>query len=99
MRIRKLTSFKDKLVCLMFAKKITPTYFETRFGIHTFFMLHKIDVVILDNNFVVQIVKHNLAPWRIFVWNPKYFRVLELPNGYAKKQKIQKGNKLKLEFI
>lgn len=80
----------------MFTKNISPTYFETRFGIHTFFVKTKVDVVILDSDSRVRYIKENLAPWRIFVWNPKYFRILELPNGMVKEKKIQIGERIRI---
>jgi uncharacterized membrane protein (UPF0127 family) len=63
----------------MFRKKILPLYFETRWGIHTFFVREPIDVLILDEENRVQVIKKDLKPWRLFFWNPRYGKVVELP--------------------
>jgi uncharacterized protein len=73
----------------MFRKKIIPLYFETRWGIHTFFVKEPIDVLILDEENRVQVIKKGLKPWRLFFWNPKYRRVLELPHGRISQLKIE----------
>lgn len=63
---------------------IYPVYFETRFGIHTFGMTKPIDVFILNKeNKVVKICK-SIKPGRIFIWNPKYYKVLETPVDFIK---------------
>lgn len=81
---KKLFSFIDKSKGLLFEDKDTPVYFETRWGIHSFFMRSPIDVFILDDDYIVRKIKRNLKPWRVFFWNPKYRKVVEC-----------EGNKLK----
>ena len=74
----------------MGVKNIYPVYFKSRGGIHTFFMLSPIDVVILDeSNRVVKIAK-SLKPNRLFFWNPRYENVLELAAGTINKNKMRK---------
>src|SRR4029079_6280811 len=68
----------------MFRRKILPLYFETRWGIHTFFVKEPIDVLILDEEKTVQVIKKGLKPWRLCFWNPKYGKVVELPKGTIK---------------
>jgi hypothetical protein len=76
----------------MLGKKRTETvFFKTRFGIHTFGLKFPIDVVILDKNNRVVVVKENLQPWRVFVWNPRFNRVLEMPTGEIRKNKLEIG--------
>lgn len=58
-------------------KKAETVYLETRWGIHTFFMKFPIDVIVLDDNNQVVKVKKNLRPWRVFFWNPRYYKVVE----------------------
>lgn len=60
---------------------------KTRLGIHTFGLKKPIDVLILDDKYVVHSIKEGLNPNRIFFWNPKYPWVLELPFGKIKKSK------------
>jgi uncharacterized membrane protein (UPF0127 family) len=73
----------------MFRKKILPLYFETRWGIHTFYVKEPIDVLILDEENRVQVIKRNLKPWRLFFWNPKYGRIVELPKNSMKNNIIK----------
>lgn len=94
LRAQKLNGFISTFRGLMCMKNIIPVYFETRFGIHTFFVREPIDILILDQNGYVKVVQEGLKPWRIFVWNLKYFRVLEMPHGSIKGKKIKKGEKI-----
>ncbi len=80
-KVTKAHTWKDKIVGLIGKKEITPLYFETRWGIHTFGVRKPIDVVILDNEGTIRALKENLHPNRIFLWNPKFCRVIELPQG------------------
>ncbi len=96
MKIRKLTGFSEKLVGLAFRKNITPVYFETRFGIHTFFVRQPIDVVIFDDNCIVRKIARNLRPGKVFIWNPNYKNVLELPVNYQKYSKIKIGDRIQV---
>jgi hypothetical protein len=88
---------KDRIIGLLKEKSPKALYLETRWGIHTFGMRFPIDCVILDKNWKVLAVKESLLPWRIFVLNPKYFRVLELPLGTVKNSGIKTGDEMKLE--
>lgn len=92
--VKHATTWKDKIVGLIGKKKIVPLYFETRWGLHTFGVKEPIDIVILDTNGKIQVLKENLKPNRIFLWNPKYKRVIELPQGYSTKYKLYRGMKL-----
>lgn len=88
----------SKSIGLLGRKKASPVIFNTRFGIHTFGMRFPIDAVILNKNNEVVSYKKNLVPNRVFVWNPKYEKVLELPKGFISKNKIIKGDKLNLIY-
>ena len=76
-----------------------PVHFKTRWGIHTFFMKEAIDVAILDEFFKVVRLKKNLNPNRIFVWNPKFESVIELPKGWIDKKKIDIGSTISLSVF
>ena len=82
-----------KLRGLMFVESIKPIYFETRFGIHTFFFKAPIAVLVLDDKNVV-CHKKIVKPWRVFFWNPKFKKVLELPVDYKTLKKIKVGDKV-----
>lgn len=88
-----------KIKGLIGLKKIEPLYFQTRFGIHTFGVKFPIDVVILNDNETVVAIKQYFKPNRIFLWNPKYKNVLELPTKTVDKEKIKVGEKIELVFI
>jgi len=95
-KVKELSSFFKKSVGLILSKNNEPIYFETRFGIHTFFMRKSIDVVVMDENFIVRVLKIGLKPWKIFVWNPMYYKVLELPENFTEKKSIKLGCEIKI---
>ena len=78
--------------------KKTPgaIFLTTRFGIHTFFLSFPIDVIVLNDQHIVVALKESLLPNRIFIWNPKYSHVLELPNGEIKRNKLKIGQKIQI---
>lgn len=91
-----LKSLKEKTFgAIIFSKK--ALILNTRFGIHTFFVKNPLDIIILDNRNRVKIIK-NLKPNRIFVWNPKFPKVLELPDGSADNLKLNIGHILKFDL-
>lgn len=92
------TSF-EKAVGLLGTENPTAVFFQTRFGIHTFGMKFAIDVLILNkNNSVVKLIE-NLQPNKLFFWSPQFDKVVELPKGEIKKNKITVGEKIFLKFI
>lgn len=98
-KARQLTGLWESSVGLMGKKRHEPLFFRTRWGIHTFFVLFPIDVVILDNtNSVVEIFE-GLKPNRIVLWNPKYSRILELPKGSINSLKLKKGEIIRLNLF
>lgn len=82
--IFELKSFKNKSLGLLKFKN-KALYFQTRFGVHTFLVSNPIDVIILDRKNKIRTLKKELLPNRIFLWNPKYCRVLELVSGTIEK--------------
>lgn len=95
-KAKKLSSWKEKSEGLLSAKRATPIFFKTRFGIHTFFMKFPIDIVILGESGRVIACKEKLTPNKLYLWNPIYNVVLELPQGDIKRLKIKKGSLIKL---
>lgn len=73
-----------------------PVFFTTRWGIHTFGVRSLIDVLILDKNNRVVVIRHRLPPNRILFWNPIYDRVIELPPGTITKKNIAVGDQIAL---
>lgn len=80
----------------LIGKKIVPISFMTRYGIHTFGVDEPIDVLILNKNSQAVVIKQNLKPNRIFLWNPFYVHVIELPKGTVQRKKIYKGDTIML---
>ena len=70
----------SKISGLLGKKEAEAIVFETRFGIHTFFLKFPIDLVILDNKGVVKLAK-TVRPNRIVFWNIRFKTVIELPFG------------------
>ena len=64
--------------------------------VHTFFMNYPIDIIFLDaKNKIIKI--QTLRPWRISSWILKAEKVLEVPAGFAIKNKLKKGDKLEVK--
>lgn len=93
-----LKSFDEKSKGLIGAEEIKPVFFKTHFGIHTFGVKFPIDIVILDGKNRVVKTKKSLRPNRIFLWNPKFEKVLELPSGEIEKKRIKKGEIISIVF-
>lgn len=73
--------------------------FNTRFGIHTFFLQFPIDVVILDKHSQVVTLKKELKPNKIFFWNVRFDTVIELPGGALEKSKTEAGDVILLQQV
>jgi uncharacterized membrane protein (UPF0127 family) len=92
------TNIGDKLLGLL--KKDNPRglVLKTKFGIHTFGLKNKIDVLVLSSNYIV-VKTATISPNKIFVWNPKYNLVIELPNGLINKSGTRVGDQVKLAEV
>jgi uncharacterized membrane protein (UPF0127 family) len=88
-------TFFEKSIGLLGKIIIQPLFLQTRWGIHTFGMHEAIDIIILDKQTVVA-WKERLQPNHIFLWNPKYKDVLELPKGSIQKLHIHQGVQIKV---
>ena len=91
---KKAESLWDQFFGLLNPKNPCSLLFETRFGIHTFFLKQNIDILVLNNNLKVVKIKKSLKPNRLFFWNPSYNLVLELPFGVIKKSGTKIGDQL-----
>ena len=98
-RVKRAKSTLARVRGLIGQTDIEPLMIETRFGIHTFGMKRKMDVVILNKNYNIALTKSNMKPSRVFLWNPIFKFVLELPNDYIKDQKLKVEDKLNLKII
>ena len=97
--VKTLRSLAQKSKGLIGAKEIYPVFFTTRWGIHTLGVLQPIDVLVLDTDDRVVAMSNKLPPNRIFFWNPKYFRVVELPAGWIEKKKIIRGTRIMICYL
>jgi uncharacterized protein len=92
LKVKILQTELEKSIGLIGKNPVYPVFFTTRWGIHTFGVLFPIDVLILDDDNRVVDLRERLIPNRIFFWNPKYERVVELPEGIIAKEKILIGD-------
>ena len=91
LKVKIAKSLYDKMFGMILRRNRDGLIFKTRFGIHTFFMKKPIDLLISDNNKKVRLIK-KIMPNRIFIWNPKFDTVIELPEGSIKKLNIEVGD-------
>lgn len=84
-----VTNLKEKIQGLIGKDKPYTLLIKTHFGIHTFGLKFPIDVLILNNENKVVSIRENLKPNRIFLWNPRYEKVIELPKGTIRKNEIK----------
>lgn len=96
-KVKQLNSILDKSIGLI-GKEISPVYFTTRYGIHTFGVKKPIDILILDNAKKIVKIKQSLLSNRIFFWNPRFSKVIELPQGTVEKMGARVGDKVDLRF-
>lgn len=90
-------TFWQKTIGLIGKNTLQPLFLQTHWGIHTFGMRQSLDIIIFRKNTVV-VFKENLKPNRIYLWNPKYQDVLELPPGSIQKLHIQKGTIISIQL-
>lgn len=99
LKVHKAKNWFEKVQGLIGSKEAKNFLLQTRFGIHTIGLKFPIDVLILDKNHHVKVIKHNLKPNNMFLWHPKYDIVVELPKGEIVQNKIELDDKLELEFV
>lgn len=83
-KIKEAKSFFSKFKGFMFKKNIDyGLLFRNTNGIHTFFMLESIDVVLFDKDFKIIKVLENVKPWRVILPKRNVKHTLELPTGLS----------------
>lgn len=87
--VKETKNLKEKIQGLIGKDKPQALLIRTRFGIHTFGLKLPIDVVILDRKNKVVKIKKSIKPNNIFLWNPLYDKVIELPIGTIDQKKIK----------
>lgn len=91
-RAKEAKNIKEKVAGLIGIDKPYAFLLKTRFGIHTFGLKFPIDVLILDDKNRVVKIRRFLKPNSVFLWNPSFNRVLELPQGTVEKKQIKIHN-------
>lgn len=94
--VKNTKNIKEKIIGLIGKEKPEALMIKTHFGIHTFGLKFPIDVLILNKKNKVVAMRKNLQPNRIFLWNPVYEKVLELPAGTIDKKRIKLKNAIDL---
>jgi uncharacterized protein len=89
LHVKRAKNIAEKVIGLIGKEKAIPLLINTHFGIHTFGLKFPIDVVILNNKNKVISLKKRLKPGKIFLWNPIYNNVLELPEGTIDEKQIK----------
>ena len=97
--VKTATNLKEKIQGLIGKDKPQALMIRTRFGLHTFGLKFPIDVAILNKDNKVVAIKKNLVPNKIFVWNPKYGKVIELPSGTIEKKKIKINDSIGVRLL
>ena len=92
--VKNAESLMDRTFGMLLGGNSGGLFFKSRFGLHTFFMNGPIDILVLDNNLKVVKTKENLLPNRIFLWNPTFENVIEMPAGLIKKSKTEIGDRI-----
>lgn len=94
--VKKAANLKEKIQGLIGKDNPYALLLKTHFGIHTFGLKFPIDVLILNNQNKVVSMRKNLKPNRIFLWNPRYERVIELPHGTIEEKQIKIKSSVRL---
>ena len=80
-KIKEAKTFWSKFKGLMLKKNIDyGLLLKNTNGIHTFFMLDNIDVILLDKDYKVIKIIENVKPWRIILPKKNVKHTLELPS-------------------
>ena len=94
--LKKADTFFKKLKGFMFTKNIDHALvFENCNGIHTFFMLNKIDVILTDKDNNILYLYPNLKKWRVLLPKKKVYYTYELPMNSINNLKINTKLKVK----
>ena len=93
--LKEAKSVFEKSFGLIGFKSSKSLMLRTRFGIHTLFLEKIIDVLVLDDNYIIRKAL-GLKPNRLLIYRPSYKIVIELPQGSIKKSKTQIGDTLSM---
>lgn len=97
--VKQTGNLKEKIMGLIGKEAPISLMLKTHFGIHTFGLKFPIDVLVLSNSNKIVAVKKSLMPRRIFLWNPLYEKILELPVGTIEKKKIKINDLIEVRLL
>ena len=97
-KVKVLTAFFHKLLGLIDKNHKPPILIITHFGVHTFFMEYPIDILLLTNSGEVVDMRESLKPYSFFFYFPLYSMVVELEEGFIRKNRIRIGDTINLEY-
>ncbi len=95
--LKKADSFTDRMFGLLLHSNPRNMMFETRFGIHTLFLIKPIDIVILNSSYQIVKIKKALKPNSFLFWDPKHSLVLELEDGTIDKFNLRENDLVVIE--
>lgn len=91
------TSFWKRFRGMMFQrKKENGYYFPNCNGVHTFFMIQPIDLVLTDSNDTILYVYPNVKPWRLILPKKNVHHTYEFPVGIL--PDIKRKDTIKKEY-
>lgn len=96
-KVQVARSLAEKTLGLMDPRNSRFLVIHTRFGIHTFFLKEKIDIVLLNKNSRVVRLISDLNPNRILFYHPRINTVIEMPAGTIKRKAILLNDKISIE--
>jgi len=97
--VKEVRNLKERIQGLIGRKRSLTLLIKTHFGIHTFGVKFPIDVLILNNENNVVSMREHLRPNRVFLWNPMYEKVIELPAGTIEKKQIKIHDPLDISIL
>lgn len=95
--VKILQSLQEQSLGMLRYKTPRALLIHTRFGIHTYFMKYPIDILVLDKSGKVVALKKHLQPNSVFVWNPSYNVILELPPHTIQQNSTKIGDIIEFE--
>lgn len=91
------SSFTQRTLGLLNHRNSRTLIFNTRFGIHTFFMDKPIDIILLNKSRQIVKIKEGLFPNRFFFYHPRFSYIIEMPFGTIHKFSLAINDKILVE--
>lgn len=95
--VKVLESLRDQTLGMLSYKSPKPLLLRTRYGIHTFFMKYPIDILVINQQNQVVAMKKHMKPNTLFLWNPRYNLIVELPAHTIQQTATTIGDRIAIE--